>query len=50
MDLSSFDEKYRNDEIGRLTYDSKIRFRIVLSDCSAGLIDSGEIEQAASMS
>ena len=46
MDLSVFDEKYKNDETGRLAYDPKILLKIVLFAYSRGLIGSRRIEQA----
>jgi len=46
MDLSLFDEKYKNDETGRLAYDPKILLKIVLFAYSRGLIGSRRIEQA----
>ena len=46
MDLSFFDEKYRNDETGRLAYDPKILLKIVLFAYSRRLTGSRRIEQA----
>jgi len=46
MDLSLFDEKYTNDETGRLAYDPKILLKIVLFAYSRGLTGSRRIEQA----
>ena len=46
MDLSLFDKKYKNDETGRLAYDSKILLKVVLFAYSRGLIGSRRIEQA----
>jgi len=46
MDLSLFDEKYKNDETGRLAYDPKILLKIVLFAYSRGLTGSRKIEQA----
>ena len=46
MDLSVFDEKYKNDEMGRSAYDPKILLKIVLFAYSRGLIGSRRIEQA----
>ena len=45
MDLSLFDEKYKNDETGRSAYDPKILLKIVLFAYSRGLIGSRRIEQ-----
>jgi transposase len=36
MDLTCFDEKYKNDEMGRSAYDPKILLKIVLFAYSAG--------------
>jgi transposase len=46
MDLTCFDEKYKNDEMGRSAYDPKILLKIVLFAYSRGLIGSRRIEQA----
>ena len=46
MDLSLFDEKYKNDETGRFAYDPKILLKIILFAYSRGLIGSRRIEQA----
>jgi transposase len=46
MDLSVFDEKYKNDETGRLAYDPKILLKVVLFAYSRGLTGSRRIEQA----
>ncbi len=46
MDLSVFDEKYKNDETGRLAYDPKVLLKIVLFAYSRGLTGSRRIEQA----
>jgi transposase len=46
MDLSVFDEKYKNDETGRFAYDPKILLKIVLFAYSRGLMGSRRIEQA----
>jgi len=46
MDLSLFDDKYKNDETGRLAYDPKILLKIVLFAYSRGLTGSRKIEQA----
>ncbi|NIW11925.1 MAG: IS1182 family transposase, partial [Gammaproteobacteria bacterium] len=46
MDLSLFDEKYKNDETGRLAYDPKILLKVVLFAYSRGLTGSRKIEQA----
>jgi len=46
MDLSLFDEKYKNDETGRLAYDPKILLKVVLFAYCRGLIGSRRIEKA----
>jgi transposase len=46
MDLSLFDEKYKNDETGRFAYDPKILLKIVLFAYSRGLTGSRRIERA----
>src|SRR5512136_1345910 len=46
MDMSLFDEKYRNDEMGRRAYDPRILLKVVLLGYSRGLISSRKIEQA----
>ena len=46
MDLSIFDEKYKNDETGRLAYDPKVLLKVVLFAYSRGLTGSRKIEQA----
>jgi transposase len=45
MDLSVFDEKYRNDETGRLAYDPKVLLKVVLLAYSRGMISSRRIER-----
>ena len=46
LDMSVFDGKYRNDEMGRAAYDPKILLKLVLLAYSRGLISSRKIEQA----
>jgi transposase len=46
MDLSLFDEKYKNDETGRSAYNPKILLKVVLFAYSRGLTGSRRIEQA----
>jgi len=46
MDLSVFDDKYSNDDTGRLAYDPKILLKVVLFAYSRGLTGSRKIEQA----
>ena len=46
MDMSIFDERYKNDETGRLAYDPKILLKVILLGYSRGLISSRKIEKA----
>ena len=46
MDVSVFDENYKNDETGRLAYDPKVLLKVVLFAYSRGLTGSRRIEQA----
>ena len=46
MDVTLFDEKYRNDETGRRAYDPRILLKVVLLGYSRGLTSSRKIEQA----
>jgi len=46
MDVSRFDEKYQNDETGRLAYDPKVLLKVVLFGYSRGLDSSRKIERA----
>lgn len=46
LDTSGFEQKYRNDETGRVAYDPKILLKIVLLGYARGLISSRKIEQA----
>ena len=46
MDMSLFDEKYRNDETGRRAYDPRILLKVILLGYSRGLTSSRKIEQA----
>ena len=46
MDLSVFDDKYSNDETGRLAYDPKVLLKVVLLAYSRGLVSSRKIERA----
>jgi transposase len=46
MDMSVFDDNYKNDEIGRSAYDPKILLKVVLLAYSRGLISSRQIERA----
>jgi len=46
VDMSIFDDRYNNDETGRLAYDPKILLKIVLLAFSRGIIFSRKIERA----
>jgi transposase len=46
MDISVFDVKYQNDEIGRRAYDPKVLLKVILIAYSRGLISSRQIERA----
>ncbi|MGD8227503.1 MAG: transposase [Desulfobacteraceae bacterium] len=46
MDTSIFDDRYRNDETGRLAYDPKILLKVILLGYARGLISSRKIEGA----
>ena len=46
IDRSIFDNRYENDETGRLAYDPKILLKVVLFGYSRGLISSRQIERA----
>lgn len=46
MDMSIFDGKYVNEEMGRRAYDPRILLKVVLLGYSRGLISSRKIEQA----
>jgi transposase len=46
IDMSIFDPRYRNDEMGRWAYDPKIFLKVVLFGYSRGLISSRQIERA----
>src|SRR4030042_1390070 len=46
MDISIFDDRYKNDETGRLAYDPKILLKVILLGYSRGLISSRKIERA----
>ena len=46
VDMSMFDDRYTNDETGRLAYDPKILLKIVLLAYSRGIIFSRKIERA----
>jgi len=46
MDLTVFEDRYRNDETGRLAYDPKILLKVVLLGYARGLVGSRKMEQA----
>jgi transposase len=46
MDMSRFDERYKNDETGRSAYDPKVLLKIVLLGYARGIFTSRKIEQA----
>ena len=46
MDTSIFDDRYKNDEVGRCAYDPKVLLKVVLFGYSRGLITSRKIERA----
>jgi transposase len=46
MDMSLFDEKYKNDERGRAAYDPKVLLKVVLFAYSRGIVSSRKIERA----
>jgi len=48
MDMSVFEDKYKNDATGRSAYDPKVLLKVVLLGYSRGLISSRQIERACS--
>jgi transposase len=46
MDMEVFEDRYQNDETGRLVYDPKILLKVVLLGYARGLISSRKMEQA----
>jgi len=46
MDMEMFEDRYRNDETGRLAYDPKILLKVVLLGYARGLVSSRKMEQA----
>ena len=46
MDMEVFEERYQNDETGRMAYDPKIFLKVVLLGYARGLISSRRMEQA----
>ena len=48
MDMSVFEDKYKNDATGRSAYDPKVLLKVVLLGYARGLISSRQIERACS--
>jgi len=46
LDLTLFEQRYRNDETGRLAYDPKVLLKIVLYGYSKGMVSSRKLEDA----
>ena len=46
MDLSIFEDRFKNDETGRSAYDPKVLLKVVLFGYSRGLITSRKLERA----
>ena len=46
LDMSVFDENYKNDDTGRSAYDPKILLKVVLLGYSRGMISSRQLERA----
>jgi len=46
MDMSVFEDRYQNDETGRLAYDPKLLLKVVLLGYARGLMFSRKMEQA----
>jgi len=46
MDMERFEDRYRNDETGRMAYDPKILLKVVLLGYARGLVSSRKMEQA----
>ena len=46
MDMSLFDERYKNDERGQAAYDPKVLLKVVLFAYSRGIVSSRKIERA----
>ena len=46
IDMSIFDERYKNDETGSPAYDPKVLLKIILLGYSRGLTGSRKIERA----
>ena len=46
MDMAVFEDRYQNDETGRMAYDPKILLKVVLLGYARGLVSSRKMEQA----
>jgi transposase len=46
LDLTAFDQRYRNDQTGRLAYDPKVLLKIVIYGYYKGLLSSRQLEEA----
>jgi transposase len=46
MDMAVFEDRYQNDETGRMAYDPKILLKVVLLGYARGLVTSRKMEQA----
>ena len=46
VDVSRFDERYKNDETGRSAYDPKVLLKVVLLGDARGIFTSRKIERA----
>jgi len=46
MDMAVFEDRYQNDETGRMAYDPKILLKVILLGYARGLISSRKMEQA----
>jgi transposase len=46
MDMSIFDQRYKNDDTGRSAYDPKVLLKVVLFAYSRGIVSSRRIERA----
>ena len=46
MDMEVFEDRYQNDETGRMAYDPKILLKVVLLGYARGLVSSRKMEQA----
>ena len=46
LDLSVFEQRYSNDDTGRLAYDPKVLLKIVLYGYSKGMVSSRKLEEA----